>query len=152
MPGILATTDLSPPPPPPARPLRDIFPDRMNNPCGCSTENRPGPRSPDRTTDAWRDLDPFGLVVPLVDFWESEAEYHISVELPEIRESDIELAISGGTLFLFHRCFRLPEGANIDGVEAKLEDGVVTVNILKRHGMSNQEILENIHGIRWISF
>ncbi len=156
MPDTLAKTAPSAPPAPITRNVFDTFRHDMNDLFDRFTRGLPSLLSPNRAANLWTELDPFGPGFPVVDFWETETEYHVSAELPGLKESDIDLTMSGDTLFLkgekkveserkdknfvcaersygsFQRSFYLPQGANPDAIEAKFENGILRVKIPKK--------------------
>jgi HSP20 family protein len=93
-------------------------------------------------------------VAPM-DVSETDTSVDISVELPGMEESDVEVSISGGMLTIsgeksreetkeegavhvhersygsFRRSFRLPQDADADKVAASFEKGVLTVSVPK---------------------
>ena len=90
-----------------------------------------------------------------VDISETDSEYEITAELPGIDEKDIVLGVSDGMLSLsaekreereeekknYHltersfgsvrRSFRVPEGVDVDGIEAGFSRGVLTIKLPK---------------------
>ena len=95
------------------------------------------------------------FTVPSATFTEKPAEYELKIEIPGIAKADAELHIEGKTLTLkthskyqnpagfkkvvgeFERSnyamsVDLPEMANAAALSAKLENGILTVNIGKK--------------------
>ena len=92
---------------------------------------------------------------PLADVSETEAEYLIKAELPEVRREDISLTVHDGVLTLsgerrqekreenekmhrierqygsFTRRFALPEDADEQAIRAESKDGVIMIHIPK---------------------
>lgn len=92
---------------------------------------------------------------PAVDIAETDNEYQIKVELPEVRKEDVKVAVNQGVLTIqgerrsereeqnkryhriersygtFLRSFTLPEGVNDDGVRARFKDGMLYVHVEK---------------------
>ncbi len=84
---------------------------------------------------------------PATDLYEDADYYHVRLELPGIKKEDIKLEIqdrrlqvsatrrevSGGqeTCFNLARAIAVPEGVAADGISAKLEDGVLQINLPK---------------------
>ena len=92
---------------------------------------------------------------PLVDIQESDKEYLVKAELPEVKKDDVKVNIKEGVLTLegerhqekeekdkkFHRversygkfvrCFTMPEDADDKKVQADFKDGVLNVHIGK---------------------
>jgi HSP20 family protein len=92
---------------------------------------------------------------PIVDIQESDKEYLVKAELPEVKKDDVKVNINDGVLTLegerhqekeeknkkFHRversygkfvrCFTMPEDADDKKVQADFKDGVLNVHIGK---------------------
>jgi HSP20 family protein len=92
---------------------------------------------------------------PMVDIEETDKEYLIKAELPEVKKEDVKVTVKDGVLSLegerqqekeeknkkFHRversygkfvrCFTMPEDANAQGVRADFKDGVLNVHLVK---------------------
>ena len=95
-------------------------------------------------------------VSPPVDVTEDEDAYHVTAEVPGMKAEDVTVEVHDGVLTLrgekrsereekseharyvertygsFSRSFRLPENADVDQVEAKCKDGVLSLAIPKR--------------------
>lgn len=93
---------------------------------------------------------------PVADVTESESEYLIKAELPEVRKEDLSLTVQDGVLTLagerkqemgaegekthriersygaFARRFALPEDADEQAIRAESRDGVVLIHIPKQ--------------------
>lgn len=93
--------------------------------------------------------------VPSVDISESEGEYLIKAELPEVKKEDVKVTVEDGVLTLqgerrqekeekgkkFHRVersygsflrsFSLPESVDESGVKADYKDGVLSLHLPK---------------------
>ena len=93
--------------------------------------------------------------MPTVDISESESEYLIKAELPEVRKEDVKVTVENGVLTLqgerrqekeekgkrFHRVersygsfvrsFTLPESVDEGGVKAEYKDGVLALHLPK---------------------
>ena len=93
---------------------------------------------------------------PVADVTESESEYLIKAELPEVRKEDLSLTVQDGVLVLsgerkqekraegekahrierfygtFARRFSLPEDADEQAIRAESRDGVVLIHIPKQ--------------------
>jgi HSP20 family protein len=108
------------------------------------------------------DMEPFWrreaalTAVPAVDIIEKDNAYEVTAELPGMEEKDIEVKASDGSLTIkgekqeqkeekkkdyylqerrfgsFERRFRVPEGVDIDKIEANFKKGVLTVKLPKR--------------------
>lgn len=93
--------------------------------------------------------------------WREEADrYHVDVEVPGFRKSDIHLTFEKGILTLsgekkagekegdsrtryrssFSRSLRLPDTINVDNIKAKVEDGILTVDLPKSEVVKAVEI------------
>ena len=93
--------------------------------------------------------------MPTVDISETESEYLIKAELPEVRKEDVKVTVENGVLTLqgerrqekeekarrFHRVersygsfvrsFTLPESVDEGGVKAEYKDGVLALHLPK---------------------
>ena len=93
--------------------------------------------------------------VPTVNTREAEFAYHIDVDLPGVKKEDIKVDLNKGVLTIsgerktkdevkqedyykietyfgkFSRSFTLPDNADIENIEAKSDNGVLEVIILK---------------------
>lgn len=93
--------------------------------------------------------------IPTVDISESEGEYLIKAELPEVKKEDVKVTVENGVLTLqgerrqekeekgkkyhrveraygsFVRSFTLPETINEGGVKAEYKDGVLSIHLPK---------------------
>ena len=103
----------------------------------------------------WRSEVNFGAV-PAVDVVEKDTGYEITAELPGMDENNVELKVSGGALTIrgekqeekeekkkgyyhserrfgsFERSFRIPEGVDVDKIEANFKNGVLAVTLPKK--------------------
>jgi HSP20 family protein len=92
---------------------------------------------------------------PIVDIQETDKEYLIKAELPEVKKDDVKVSIKDGVLTLegerrqekeekgkkFHRiersfgkfvrCFTMPEDADEKSVQADFKDGLLNVHLGK---------------------
>jgi HSP20 family protein len=94
---------------------------------------------------------------PAVDITEDEDEFLITADLPEVAKDDVKVAVRDGVLTIsghrekkveeedkkkkFHRVersygsytrsFRLPDAVDPEGVDAKFDNGVLTVHLPK---------------------
>jgi HSP20 family protein len=99
---------------------------------------------------------PWQQSVPAVDIAESEKAYEITAELPGIDEKNIEVKLANGNLVIkgerqedkeekkkdyylrerrfgsFERSFEVPDGVDVDKVEAAFKKGVLTVTLPKK--------------------
>ena len=103
---------------------------------------------------AWRTQLKLGSL-PAVDVVEKEKEYEISAELPGMEAGNIEISVANGGLTIkgekkeekeekkkdyflserrygsFERSFRVPEGVDVDMIEANFNKGVLTLKLPK---------------------
>jgi HSP20 family protein len=107
------------------------------------------------------DVEPFwraavgGAMNPATDLGESDKAYEVTVELPGLDESNIEVKVANGTLTIrgekkeereekkkdyylserrfgsFQRSFGVPDGVDADKIEASFKKGVLTVTLPK---------------------
>jgi HSP20 family protein len=106
-------------------------------------------------SEAGQDLFSVGEWSPLVDISESDQEYLIKAELPEVKKDDVKISVENGVLKIsgerqreeeskskklhriersygrFVRCFSLPEEANASKVTAEFKDGLLKVHVPK---------------------
>ena len=92
---------------------------------------------------------------PLVDVEETDKEYTIKAELPEVKREDVKIQVEDGSLRIsgerklekeesgrrfhrlersygaFERSFSLPEGTRKDAVSAEFKDGLLRVHLPK---------------------
>ena len=87
-----------------------------------------------------------------VAVWEDEDRIYVEAELPGVAEADIEVTVHNGLLFIrgqrrpaegrnylyngrsfgrFERVITLPEAVDAEAVQARLADGVLTVELSK---------------------
>lgn len=93
------------------------------------------------------------MLTPLVDTFVKEGVYHIKAELPGVAKDDVDVSIDGNVLTLrgerkldketkeemyylretrygsFTRRFDLPDGANIDGIHAAFDNGILEITM-----------------------
>ena len=126
----------------PFRDMDDVF-DRF-----IAGSMRPWPRAAaaNRAAQEW---------APAADVSETEAEYLIKADLPEVRKEDVSITVQDGVLTLsgerkqekhadgeklhriervygsFARRFALPENADEQGITAESRDGVILIHIPK---------------------
>jgi HSP20 family protein len=94
-------------------------------------------------------------IAPAMNLVEKNGRYEITAELPGIDKKNVEVKISNGTLSIkgekseekeereeeyylserrygsFHRSFRIPDGVDVDRIEASLGKGVLSVRLPK---------------------
>lgn len=92
---------------------------------------------------------------PVVDLVERDKEYEISAELPGMDQSNVEVKLANGVLTIsgekkeekeekkknyylserrygaFQRSFQVPEGVDVDKIEATFKNGVLTIVLPK---------------------
>ncbi|MBH0197490.1 MAG: Hsp20/alpha crystallin family protein [Nitrospira sp.] len=102
--------------------------------------------------------------VPTVDISESEGEYLIKAELPEVKKEDVKVSVEDGVLTLsgerrqekeekgkkyhrversygsFVRSFSLPESVDEGGVKAQYTDGVLNLHLPKTEKVKPKSI------------
>jgi HSP20 family protein len=93
---------------------------------------------------------------PAANVAETDKEYTIRVDLPEVKKDDIDVSVENGVLTIsgerryekasdderehrretfhgsFQRSFALPEGVDVDGINADSKDGVLIVRLPKQ--------------------
>jgi len=93
--------------------------------------------------------------MPAVDITEDDQHFQIQVDLPEVKKEDVNVSVDKGILTIsgerkhefeekgkkvhrkerswgrYMRSFHLPEGVKDEQVEAKFQDGVLTVSLPK---------------------
>ncbi len=93
---------------------------------------------------------------PAVDVREKDGRYFIEAELPGVKEKDLKVELKDGLLtlaaqsveekkdesskwirrerrsFSFKRSFALPEDADTEKIEARLKDGLLTIEVHKK--------------------
>jgi HSP20 family protein len=111
--------------------------------------------------DPFAEIDRFGGLqaggfVPAVDVREAADGYKFRVDLPGVKEEDVDVSLTGNRLTIsgqreeekredsdryhsyecsygsFSRSFSLPEGTDPDNVKAEMKDGVLNVTVPKR--------------------
>jgi HSP20 family protein len=99
---------------------------------------------------------------PLADVKETDGEYVIKAEVPEVQKEDVHITVQDGVLTLsgerrqeksvdnekvhrverfygsFARRFALPEDANEQGIRAECKDGVIAIHIPKQVAVERQ--------------
>ena len=129
----------------PLRDIEDLF-DRFSRSLGPSTAARSEGGQEQMTLADW---------APRVDISETEGEYQLKVELPEVRKEDVTVTVHEGVLTIqgerslereesnrryhrveraygrFARSFTLPEKVNEKSIRAEHKDGMLYVNVAK---------------------
>lgn len=101
---------------------------------------------------------------PLVDVEESEKEYTIKAELPEVRKENVKVELEDGSIRIsgerklekeeagrrfhriernygaFERSFTLPEGTERKNVSAEFKDGLLKVHLPKGEGAMHKSL------------
>ena len=118
--------------------------------------------------DPFREMVPVprgeAVYTPRFDVKETKDAYLFEADLPGIADKDIEIALTGNRLTVsgkreaeekheeenywtyersygsFSRSFVLPEGADLDKLEASLDKGVLTINVPKRPEVQPKKI------------
>jgi len=127
------------------RVFEDFYPGGFRFPFGRTGLDFDLPRSREMMT---------GMTLP-VDFAETEKDYEVTADLPGMEEKDIEIKLVNNTLTIkgekteekeehekdyymsersygsFMRTMRVPEGVDMDKIEATLDKGVLTVRLPK---------------------
>lgn len=102
--------------------------------------------------------------IPEIEIKETQDGYMIQADLPGVREKDLEVSVTGNRLTVsgkreheerreddryfayersygaFSRSFVLPEGANLEGLKAELDSGVLTILVPKRAEMQPRRV------------
>ena len=100
----------------------------------------------------------------MADVWEEGDNYFVKMAMPGVKKEDIKISVTGDTLSIegeskeekeekekkyflktFQSCsysqsFNLPSLVNPDGVEAKFEDGVLTITLPKAKESESKQI------------
>lgn len=112
----------------------------------------------------WEVLDKNGSLLPTCDFYETDKDYHLSMELPGISKEDIDISMSGDTLKIkgekkyekeseerkyyclersygsFYRSINLPSDADKENIAVSFSNGVLKVTIRKSAQSSVKKI------------
>jgi HSP20 family protein len=102
--------------------------------------------------------------IPNFEVKETKDSYVVKADLPGVKESDLDIALSGDRLTIsgkreaekeeeqgsyytyemsygtFTRSFQLPEGVDTTHADAKLKDGVLQLVLPKKQGSQSQKI------------
>jgi HSP20 family protein len=113
-------------------------------------------RSPTHRADSAAELKVLAEWSPLMEIIETDKEYLIKAELPELTRDDVKVSAESGTLTIigqrkfeaketaekhhglvpvcgsFGRTFLLPNNVNPAAVSAEIQDGVLVVRLIKR--------------------
>lgn len=103
------------------------------------------------------------VFVPPVDIYETENEYVIKAEMPGVKKDGVEITLENNELeitgkingnlpgeehlkyaefklYNYHRKFNVGNNVNNNALTAKLEDGVLTLNLPKRDELKPRKI------------
>jgi HSP20 family protein len=107
--------------------------------------------------------------VPLANISESENEYLIKVDLPDVKKEDVQIAVSDGVITIsgerklerkdqsenairvesiygvFTRSFMLPDYVDAKGINAEAKDGVLRIHIPKAKTQKSEPLAIEIH-------
>lgn len=108
---------------------------------------------------------PEGWFSPDIDFRETKDRFVFRADLPGVKESDVDISVSGRQLTIsgkrdeereeregerfytyeraygsFCRSFTLPEGADLDKIQAELKHGVLEIVVPKAAGVQPKQI------------
>jgi HSP20 family protein len=107
--------------------------------------------------------------VPLANISESENEYLIKVDLPDVKKEDVQIAVSDGVITIngerklerkdqsenairvesiygvFTRSFALPDYVDAKGINAEAKDGVLRIHIPKAKTQKSEPLAIEIH-------
>jgi HSP20 family protein len=107
--------------------------------------------------------------IPLANIGESENEYLIKVDLPDVKKEDVQIAVSDGVITIsgerklerkdqsenairvesiygvFMRSFILPDYVDAKGINAEARDGVLRIHIPKAKTQKSEPLAIEIH-------
>ena len=107
--------------------------------------------------------------MPLANISESENEYLIRVELPDVKKEDVKIAVADGVITIsgerklehedkseneirvesiygaFTRSFVLPDNVDEKGIRAEAKDGVLRVHIPKAKTKKSEPLAIEVH-------
>lgn len=80
------------------------------------------------------------IIVPSLDVLAKDGDLRLLVDLPGVQRDGLSLAVEKGVLTIeatradqpgsrYHRQVRLPDGIDVDAVDATLEHGLLTVSL-----------------------
>ena len=100
-----------------------------------------------------------GFTQPAADLYEDEHNFYARFELPGLKKNQIDLELENSVLTIcsattekseesesrtsFQRSISVPDGVNLDGVNAALEDGILTVTMPKAEARKPLQISVN---------
>jgi HSP20 family protein len=106
---------------------------------------------------------------PAADITETDKDYLIKAELPDVKKEDVKITLSEGVLTIsgerrqekehkeendirierfygsFARSFALPESADTGKIQAEIKDGVLRVRIPKREAKHAKPVSIEVH-------
>lgn len=121
-------------------------------------------RDPFRELEQWLGVPRWTGFSPDVEIRETQDAYVFQVDLPGVKEEDLDIAVTGNRMSLsgkreadkraegetyycaergygsFTRSFTLPEGVNPDEAAARLESGVLTITVPKKPEVQAKKI------------
>ena len=107
--------------------------------------------------------------VPLANISESEKEYLIKCELPDVKREDVKIALADGVITIsgerksehedksenairiesvygaFTRSFALPDNVDAEGIRAETKDGVLRIHIPKVKTKKSEPLAIEVH-------
>lgn len=115
------------------------------------------------TVGGGHDLVSPGLWSPVVDIYETENEFIVEAEVPDVKQTDIDIRVDDNTLVLegerkpqravmegyhrieraygrFQRSFLLPRSVDREHIKASLKDGVLKIILSKREETAARQI------------
>jgi len=107
--------------------------------------------------------------IPLANISESENEYLIRIEIPDVKKEDVKIAVSDGIITIsgerkwesedqgenairvesvygaFARSFVLPDYADANGIHAETKDGVLRIRVPKTKTKKSEPVAIEVH-------
>jgi HSP20 family protein len=107
--------------------------------------------------------------IPLANISETENEYQIRLELPDVKKEDVKIAVADGVITIsgerkmerqdqsenairiesmygaFTRSFVLPDYVDIKGIHAEAKDGVLRIHIPKARTEKTEPLAIEVH-------
>jgi HSP20 family protein len=107
--------------------------------------------------------------IPLANISETEIEYQIRLELPDVKKEDVKIAVADGVITIsgerkmerqdqsenairiesmygaFTRSFVLPDYVDIKGIHAEAKDGVLRIHIPKARTEKTEPLAIEVH-------
>ena len=107
--------------------------------------------------------------VPLANISESEKEYVVKCELPDVKKEDVKITVADGVITIsgerkleredksenairlesiygaFTRSFALPDNVDAEGIRADAKDGVLRIHIPKVNTKKSQPVAIEVH-------